>query len=70
MIPILGRELSGNVRHYEKTKHTNNWHSERMRNTKQRQRTHFKNHREKSQNLKKKKKGGAFQGTRSIGNAN
>lgn len=54
MIPILGRELPGNVRHYEKTKHTNNWHSERMRNTKQRQRTHFKNHRENSPNLKKK----------------
>lgn len=68
MIPILGREDPGNVRHYQKTKHTNNWHSERIRNTKQRQRTHFKNHRENPPNLKKK--GGAFQGTRSIGNAN
>lgn len=53
MIPILGREHPGNVRHYEKTKHTNNWHSERIRNTKQRKRTYFKNHREKLLNLEK-----------------
>lgn len=31
MIPILGREHPGNVRHYEKTKHTNNWHSEKKK---------------------------------------